>query len=155
MADEKAKGLNLPVLVGVLVLVIFLAVGTTFLMVTVLNNSKSNAAAEATRKVQEEKLKPGLPYDMGEVFVVNLLNSRRYLKVGVVLEVEKEEVVTELKERSAQMRDVINEILRAQKTEDVEDPALKNLKSQILGKVNMVLTRGKVRNVWFTQFQIQ
>lgn len=155
MADEKAKGLNLPILVGVIVLVILLTAGTSFLMVYFLNNSKTDAEAEATKKAQEERMKPGLPYDLGEVFIVNLLGSRRYLKVGVVLEAEKEEVVAELTERTAQIRDVINEILRAQKPEDVEDPSLKNLKSQILGKVNMVLTKGKVRNVWFTQFQIQ
>lgn len=155
MVDEKAKGLNLPILVGVIVLVILLTAGTSFLMVHFLSSSKADAEAEATRKVQEERMKPGMPYDMGEAFIVNLLGSRRYLKVGVVLEAEKAEVLTELTERTAQMRDVINEILRAQKPEDIEDPTLKNLKSQILGKVNLVLTKGKIRNVWFTQFQIQ
>jgi flagellar FliL protein len=129
--------------------------GTSFLMFHFLSKSKSSAEVEASRKVQEERLKPGHPYDMGEAFIVNLLGSRRFLKVGVVLEAEKEEILTELTERSAQMRDVINEILRAQKLEDVEDPTLKNLKSQILGKINLVLTKGKIRSVWFTQFQIQ
>lgn len=165
MADEK-KGMSLPILLGVIILVIIMAAGTSFLMVYLFGRAQANNPVDGTSSKNETKqvqeTKPGSPYAMGQPFIVNLLDSRRYLKIGVVLEVEQsekekinEEIATELDDRNAKLRDAINEILRAQSQEDLADPSLRSLKSQIVVKLNQILTKGKIKDVWFTDIQIQ
>ena len=152
MADDKAKGLNLPLLLGILVLVVLLTAGTSFLMVYLFNGNK---AAEGVVDSKEHKTeKPG-PEFILEEFIVNLSGSTHYLKADMALEMNNEKAVEEITERTAQVRDAINQILRAQKVEDVQDPELKKLKTLILSRVNQLMYKGRARDVYFTVFQIQ
>lgn len=155
MAEENAKGLNLPLLLGIIILVIIMAAGTSFLMVYLFSNSKANAngAGGEVKKVEKAE-KPGPTFALDE-FIVNLVGNQHYLRLNMVMEMNNDKAVEEITERTAQVRDAINQILRSQKVEDVQDPTLKNLKAQILTRVNQLMAKGRVRDVWFTVFQIQ
>lgn len=160
MAEEKStrtRGISLPVLLGIIILVIMMAAGTSFLMVYLFGRATGEKpkVPVTNTKVEQKDEKPGITYQMEQPFIVNLYGSRHYLKVGVAFEVEKEDVISELTQRNAQLRDAINEIFRAQKQEDVADPELMHLKALIVVRINQILTKGKVKNVWFPEFQIQ
>lgn len=91
-------------------------------------------------------------------FVVNLNEpgGKRYLKSKIELEFVEEELGKELNARLAQLRDVILLHLSSKTLDDIQGVDGKTeLKNALVTQINQVLTRGKIRNLYFTQFVIQ
>jgi len=91
-------------------------------------------------------------------FVVNLADkdSRRYVRIGMTLEVKSSSAEDELKKRSAQVRDAIMVTLSDKRSEDIEGADGKEfLRRTLLARINDVLVIGKVFNLYFTDFVIQ
>lgn len=91
-----------------------------------------------------------------EVFLVNLRDPEDYIyKVDIKLNVlypddkkTEDQVVTELRERNAQIRDLINEILlRLSKSELDNDPD-RIYRHEIKRKINQVLATGEINDVY-------
>ena len=99
------------------------------------------------------------PADVGQVipletFVVNLAGSkgRKVLKVNMELEVKGAEVVKEIDNRKAQIRDFIIIILSSKSYEEVSAKDGKEaLKTEIKDNINSFLSKGKITNVYFTE----
>jgi flagellar FliL protein len=99
------------------------------------------------------------PVDVGQVipletFVVNLAGSkgRKVLKVNMELEVKGAEVVKEIDNRKAQIRDFIIIILSSKSYEEVSAKDGKEaLKTEIKDNINSFLSKGKITNVYFTE----
>ncbi len=93
-----------------------------------------------------------------EAFVVNIADvaGERYLKLVVQLEVSDPGAVAELEQIKPRLRDSILDLL-APKTlkELMELTGKQRLREDIAGRVNNVLTRGKVTRVYFTEFVVQ
>ncbi len=90
-----------------------------------------------------------------ETFIVNLSGSkgRRIAKVNMELELEGDQIQDEIEKRKAQVRDIIIIILSSKTYDDVADRDGKDaLRAEIKDTVNAFLTKGKISNVYFTEF---
>lgn len=93
-----------------------------------------------------------------DAFVVNLTDGGgdRYLKLVVQLEVSEPGVVNELQQIKPRLRDSILDLLTPKSYQELIDLAGKQrLREDIAGRVNNMLTNGKVTKVYFTEFVIQ
>ena len=89
-----------------------------------------------------------------ETFIVNLANSkgRKVLKVNMELEVTGSDIVQEVDNRKAQIRDFIIIILSVKTYEQISTKEGKDdLRAEIKDKVNSFLSKGKITNVYFTE----
>ena len=90
-----------------------------------------------------------------ETFIVNLAGSkgRKIAKVNMELELKGDGVSEEIEKRKAQIRDYIIIILSSKTYEEVSNKEGKNnLRSEIKDTINSYLTKGKITNVFFTDF---
>lgn len=93
-----------------------------------------------------------------ETFIINLAGSkgRRVAKVNMEIEIEGEQVQEEIEKRKAQIRDIIIILLSGKTYDDVTTKEGKEqLKTEIVDTVNAFLTKGKLVNVYFTDFIYQ
>lgn len=89
-----------------------------------------------------------------ETFIVNLAGSkgRKVLKVNMELEVKGQEVIQEIENRKAQIRDFIIIILSSKSYEEIASKEGKNaLRGEIKDNINSFLSKGKITNVYFTE----
>ena len=89
-----------------------------------------------------------------ETFIVNLAGSkgRKVLKVNMELEVKGSEIIQEIDNRKAQIRDFIIIILSSKTYDEVSTKEGKDaLRNEIKDNVNSFLSKGKIINVYFTE----
>lgn len=89
-----------------------------------------------------------------ETFVVNLAGSkgRKVLKVNMELELKGVDVVKEIDNRKAQIRDFIIIILSSKSYDEVSTKEGKDaLRNEIKDNINSFLSKGKILNVYFTE----
>lgn len=93
-----------------------------------------------------------------ETFIINLAGSkgRRIAKVSMELKVEGEQTPEEIDKRKAQIRDIIIILLSGKTYDEVSNREGKDqLRSEIKDTVNAFLTKGKINEVYFTEFIYQ
>jgi len=93
-----------------------------------------------------------------DAFIVNLMDNggERYLKVVLQLELSDPEVVAELKEIKPKLRDAVLGILSSKSLKDISTTEGKQrLKEEITYRLNSYLSKGKILQVYFTDFVIQ
>ncbi len=113
---------------------------------------------DGEHKTQNEE--HGKTEDVGKVipletFIVNLAGSkgRKVLKINMELEVKGQEVIQEIDNRKAQIRDFIIIILSSKTYDEVTTKEGKDaLRNEIKDNVNSFLSKGKIVNVYFTEF---
>lgn len=89
-----------------------------------------------------------------ETFIVNLAGSkgRKVLKVNMELEVKGQDIIQEIDNRKAQIRDFIIIILSSKTYDQVSTKEGKDgLRTEIKDNVNSFLSKGKIVNVYFTE----
>lgn len=141
------EGLTFKGVVGIAILMIIIAAGTSYGFMRFFVNENVKSAKEATI---------GPTYSLGD-FVVNLSGTRgyQYIQASIVVEVSTDNVLSELEKRSPQIRDCIISILRDQKLTDVEEPDAQVLKNRIMNSLNSIIGTGQITQVWFTQLVVQ
>ena len=90
-----------------------------------------------------------------EKFIVNLAGSkgRKVASVSMELEVRGTAVQEEIDKRKAQLRDIIIIILSSKTYEEVSTREGKdNIRNEIKDTINSFLVKGKISNVFFTEF---
>ncbi|MBI4081963.1 MAG: flagellar basal body-associated FliL family protein [Candidatus Lambdaproteobacteria bacterium] len=101
---------------------------------------------------------------LGDSFIVNLADGRRYLKATVVLKLSDEKAEAYLKTRLVEIRDLVISELQTLSTEQLRDPKERELlKQRLLRKVESLLpNRGgewkdprPLRAVLITEFYLQ
>lgn len=93
-----------------------------------------------------------------EAFIVNIAdgNGERYLKLVIQLEVSDQTIIPELEQLKPKLRDTILDLLTAKTHKDIMDLSGKQrLREDIAGRVNNILSKGKVTKVYFTDFVVQ
>ncbi len=89
-----------------------------------------------------------------ETFLVNLSGSRgrKLLKLNMELEVDGEEVQAEIEQLKPKIRDIIIVILSSKTYAQVSTKEGKDvLRGEIGDQVNLFLTKGKIKRVYFTE----
>ncbi len=103
----------------------------------------------------EEMLGPIFPLDS---FIVNLADKggKRYLRITIDLELDSEELESEVAKRLPQVRDSILTILSTKRFEDISSAKGKTaLRDQMLARINGMLTTGQTTNIYFKDFVVQ
>lgn len=161
MAEEEnedkgnGNGLNLTLIIAV-VLSVVLATGLSYFMMVKFGGLGSNGEKEEAKKAEQNKVKKLGPTHTLQQFLVNLSGSNSYVKIKISVEVNNEKVIEEIQNRSPQIRDTIISILRAKQMKDIQgNPSSRDLREEIRTKVNKHLAKGKITNVFFTEFVIQ
>lgn len=121
------------------------------------------AAAEAPAEGEGAKPVEEAPATGGQLvtldsFVVNLSDpmGRRYLKTTMDVEVVDASSAAELTAAMPKVKDTLLLLLSSKSFEDISSMDRKlELKNQIVDRLNLILGKGKVRNVYFTEFVVQ
>jgi len=91
-------------------------------------------------------------------FIVNLMgdSGRRYLKVTIKLELSSDAVKEEITKKMPEIQDNLLVLLSSKSYDDIADIAGKiRLRTEIISRINNILTTGEIRKVFFTEFVIQ
>ena len=122
--------------------------------------------------VPEEEQDPGLDVPVPEItvsqeigpmvtideFVVNIISKdgRHYVKAALTIELNKDEALEETNKRMPQIRDSILLLVGNKTFEELHDlQGKKQLKAELVSKINSFLQTGKVKAIYFTDFVVQ
>jgi flagellar FliL protein len=115
--------------------------------------SSSNSDIQESRNLSDI----GILYPL-DTFTVNLKSDagRRYLKVTMSLELEGEELSLELDNKSPVLRDRIIRILTSKTLEEISSKKGKQkVEFQIMDTLNAMISDGRIKGIYFTEFVIQ
>lgn len=91
-------------------------------------------------------------------FIVNIISSDtpHYVKASLTVELSNEEVKTEVEQRMPQMRDAVLLLIGNKTFEELQDlQGKKQLKAELISRMNSFLRAGKVKSIYFTNFVVQ
>jgi flagellar FliL protein len=93
-----------------------------------------------------------------EPFIVNILDQdgTRYLKASITLEMTDAAAVEAVNRRMPQLRDAILLLIGNKTFNELSDLQGKlQLRSELLDRLNKILSNGSVRKIYFTDFVVQ
>lgn len=104
------------------------------------------------------KVPPLGPVYSFEPFIVNIAGTmgQRYLKATLTLEVEDQATLREVSQRAIVIRDAILTILSSKDFRVLGDVSERDrIRTEIIDAVNGLVARGRVVNVYFSEFVLQ
>jgi len=151
------------IMMGLLVLLLVAIGGGLFMMWTkvsaldqVVNPPRQEESQEAIKEEsQEAKIGPVVPLDS---FIANLADpgGNRFLRTTMELELENDDLTKEMENRLPQIRDCILMILPTRTYQDIQTIEGKiALRSEIVAKLNALLKKEAITNIYFTEFVTQ
>lgn len=152
MAEEESKevakksGSNLLIIVLIVILLGAGGAGAYFMFL------RKPAGTAAVKPIEQPVFYPM------NTFLVNLADpgAKRFLKVTMELKLDSKEGADECKLKDFQLRDDVLTLLSSQESDQIvtsDDKLL--LKKNLIKSINHILTRGKVLDIYFTDFLIQ
>ena len=93
-----------------------------------------------------------------DTFIVNLADpgGKRYLRITIDLELDSDELESEIQKRLPQVRDSILTILPTKRFTDISSAKGKTaLRDQMQERINGLLARGQITNIYFKEFVVQ
>ncbi len=146
----KKVEIDIRFLIVAIALVIIATVGTGFTVYLMISGSQLPFATDSLGDSQKKPpIRP--TYDIGE-FTVNLAGSSslRFIRTGIVLELDDKSAETEISRRQPQIRDRIISVLRTCTLADLNaENGLETLRTKIMASINELLINGTVTNVFF------
>ena len=122
----------------------------------VVNPPNQEESQEAIKEESEEpKIGPVIPLNS---FIANLADpgGNRFLRATMKLELENDEFTKEMEKRLPQIRDCILMILPTRAYQDIQTVEGKiALRTEIIAKLNAVLKKEAITNIYFTEFVTQ
>jgi flagellar FliL protein len=115
-------------------------------------------------KVEEETVSPagkelqpatlGVLYPLeGFLVTINSDDGQKFLQLRLEMELSDPSLEDEISRKKPALRDAIIVLLTSRNFKQLREPnALKSLRNDIVAAVNRLLTSGKVKSVYFTQF---
>ena len=91
-------------------------------------------------------------------FIVNLtdLGGRRMLKLSMSVEADTQELADEINAKMPLFRDAILLLLSSIQSDDIAGlDGRQRLKNQMINRINHNLTRGKIRNLYYSEIVVQ
>jgi len=151
------------IMMGLLVLLLVAIGGGLFMMWSkvsaldqVVNPPRQEESQEAIKEESEEpKIGPVFPLDS---FIANLADpgGNRFLRATMELELENDDLTKEMEKRLPQIRDCILLILPTRTYQDIQTVEGKiALRTEIIAKLNVLLKKEAITNIYFTEFVTQ
>ena len=158
MALPSSKTVDFRNVIILIALVILLAAGTAYSVYTYLGISFGRTAGPSNDGYGRV-LAPGPMVDLG-TFTVNLAAggspSARYVRTGIVLEVDSEETKRWAEERSPQLRDRVIGVLRQETMESIHGAeGMERLRRRLREAISDVVPENAVRDVYFIDLVVQ
>lgn len=172
-APVEKKSSNMLMIIIIVVLILIILIGAVIAIL--LMGGDDEQAAQPAPQVKEKKVSSpkksnsddmedtrslsdiGILYPL-DTFTVNLKSDagRRYLKATMSLELEGEELSLELDAKAPVLRDRIIRILTSKTLEEISSKKGKlKVSQQIMDTLNAMITDGKIKGIYFTEFVIQ
>jgi flagellar FliL protein len=159
---EKKKGGKLKLIIIALVVLGVLGGGgfaawKFFLQPKAAGDAAANATVEGSAESKAEA-EPGGQLVTLDSFVVNLSDpmGRRYLKTTLDVEVASAAAAAELTAAMPKVKDTLLLLLSSKSFADISSMDKKiELKNDIVSRLNQIIGKNKVRNVYFTEFVVQ
>lgn len=154
---EGGRRFSISLIVGLIVVGLVLAGGVSYFIAT----RVAGGQADGKQAPREPGvfMKLGDPKD-GLIINIGGVNSGRYLKIGIILEVKPDKKGHASEGKSASPEeikalDAVVQLLRSQKVEDFEPAKQERLKEMIKTEVNRALGGDKVMEVYITNLVLQ
>ncbi|QOP41618.1 flagellar basal body-associated protein FliL [Sulfurimonas marina] len=171
--SQGKKSSNMLMIIIIIVLVLIIILGAIAFLFIGSDDEEAISSTPAKQEKVKQTTKRTSGYNMEEdsrslneigilypldTFTVNLKSDsgRRFLKTTISLELEGEELSLELDAKSAVLRDRIIRILSSKTLEEVSSKKGKNkLSMQIMDTLNSMISDGRIKGIYFTEFVIQ
>lgn len=157
--EKSEKKFPLMLVVGMVVFGLVLAGGISYFIATKIVADKAGSSVQAVKHEPGQMVKLG---DAKEGLVINVggVNSGRFLKIGLILEVRPDKNAAPAEGKGAspdeiKMQDTVLQLLRSQKVEDFDPAKQEQLKELIKNEVNKVLGSDRIYDVYITNFVLQ
>ncbi|MBW6521356.1 MAG: flagellar basal body-associated FliL family protein [Desulfoarculaceae bacterium] len=173
-ADQNARKKKLIIIgAATLLLLIILGVATFFLLKKDATGNADSKETEAAMQLSEITQSTAIgPMIEIKEFIVNIISERdrHYVKAALTIELVNNLTVVDIKkgitgndlareeatQRMPQIRDGILLLIGNKTYEELQDlQGKKQLKAELASKVNSILQRGKVKEIYFTDFVVQ
>jgi len=145
------------IIIAVAVLFMGMVGAGFFILWNKIEQMPQNPATVEEIPVEEDENVIGPLYTL-DTMIVNLADKggKRYLRVTMALELSDPEAMTTIESRLPQVRDAILMIMPDTKYGDVSTTDGKiALRSEVMEKINGLMTKGRVNNIYFTEFVVQ
>lgn len=158
-AEPKSKTKLIIIIAAALVILLLAGGGALFFFLSKEDpeEQKKEQQMEVPVPVVEQKVEIGPMIDI-ENFVVNIIGSdtNHYVKASLTLELSNEPAKEEVTKRMPQIRDSILLLVSNKTYEELQDlQGKKQLKAELMSKINGILQRGSVNAIFFTEFVVQ
>jgi flagellar FliL protein len=120
-------------------------------------NAPSDTASEGPGKEGTEQNVIGPLYSL-DTFIVNLSDptGNRFLRATMDLELQSEALTQEMEKRLPQIRDMILMTLPSRRFQDIQSSEGKiALRNELTAKLNSLLKKNAITNIYFTEFVVQ
>ena len=147
----------LVIIISVAVLFMGMVGAGFFILWNKISQVPQDSGKVAEMPVEEEENAIGPLYSL-DTMIVNLADhgGKRYLRVTMALELSDPESVATIESRLPQVRDAVLMILPTKTYDDVSTTDGKiTLRNQVMEKINSLMTKGRVTNIYFTEFVVQ
>lgn len=147
----------LVIIISVAVLFMGMVGAGFFILWNKISQVPQDSGKVAEMPVEEEENAIGPLYSL-DTMIVNLADhgGKRYLRVTMALELSDPESVATIESRLPQVRDAVLMILPTKTYDDVSTTDGKiTLRNQVMEKINTLMTKGRVTNIYFTEFVVQ
>ncbi|MGA1846853.1 flagellar basal body-associated FliL family protein [Deferribacter abyssi] len=157
--EEGGKKKKKSKLFIIIILVVVLLAGGGAAYFFLVKGKADKNGGDKTKEKKQSKVDSGIgPLYSLDTFIVNLADpgGTRYLKVTMQLELDSEKLQEEMDKRKPQIRDVILTVLSSKTYAEVSTAQGKlALKQELIRRINLILTTGAIRNIYFTEFVAQ
>jgi len=159
-AGDSAKKTRMLVLIAVAVVVLLaLGVGGYFLLAKKAPPPEEKKNPAQTVPVPDLSQKPDIgPMVAVNEFIVNIISQdgNHYVKASLSIELSSPSAQAEINQRMPQIRDAILMLVGNKTYEELQDlQGKRQLKAEMISKINTFLRTGRVNNIYFTDFVVQ
>lgn len=156
--EEKKGGMMKIIIIAVVAILLLVGVGVGAYLMGAGSSDKKEPEKASSESTKETTVQPVGPMVAMDDFIVNILDTEgtRYLKASMTLELANPESSAEVEERKAQIRDAILLYLSSKTFDEIRDLQGKlQLRADLIGRINGLLTTAKVKTIYFTDFVVQ
>jgi len=169
-AEKKSSNMLMIIIIVVLILIIILG-ALSFLLLSGTDEPVQQQAPQPQERSSSQARVPsassqndsrllsqiGVLYPL-DTFTVNLKSdsARRFLKATISLELDNSKLSIELDAKSPVIRDRVIRILTSKTLEEISSQRGKQkVSDQIIDTLNAMISDGRVKGIYFTEFVIQ
>jgi flagellar protein FliL len=153
-AKEKGKGpLKTIIITAVVFIVVLCGAFASYTLFFSKSTAKSNTLSNLS---SGQGFTSAKTYSLDEC-LVNLTDEggKNYLQVTIYLGYENSSLAKELETKKPIIRDAVISILRSKSTADFNSNGTDKIKTEIINKINPLLTNGQIDKIYFDNLLVQ